>query len=93
MRYPPTCYVGRGNLRQETARYALAQYLTIDEVCTLLKLGKRTVYELCREGKLAGAAKVGNQWRVNRLQLDEWLAAGGDAAGRTNPATGTEGQS
>ena len=61
------------------ARDAVSEYLTIDEVCVLLKLGKRTVYDLCREGKLPGAAKIGNQWRVNRQQLDEWLAAGGAA--------------
>ena len=67
----------------------MSEYLTIDEVCALLKLGKRTVYDLCREGKLPGAAKIGNQWRVNRQQLDEWLAAGG-AAPRSKVAVGED---
>jgi excisionase family DNA binding protein len=56
----------------------LAEYLTIEEVCVLLKLGKRTVYELARTGRLPGAAKVGGQWRVNRETLTAWLEAGGE---------------
>lgn len=45
----------------------VAEYLTIREVCDLLKIGERTVYHLCRTGKLGGAAKVGNQWRVDEV--------------------------
>lgn len=54
--------------------------MTIDEVCDLLQLAKRTVYHLARTGRLPGAAKVGNQWRVNRAKLSEWLEAGGELA-------------
>ncbi len=57
----------------------MAEYLTIKEVCELLQIGERTVYQFCRTGKLRGAAKVGNQWRVHRPELESWLAAGGDA--------------
>ena len=56
----------------------LADFLTIKEVCALLRLGERTVYDLCRQGKLVGAAKVGGQWRVNRHKLMAWLEAGGE---------------
>ncbi len=55
-----------------------SEFLTIPEVAALLRVGRRTAYTLVREGKLAGAAKVGNQWRVNRLKLMAWLDAGGD---------------
>ena len=55
-----------------------ADFITIREVCELLKIAERTAYDLCRTGKLPGAAKVGNQWRVNRLTLMAWLEAGGD---------------
>ena len=58
---------------------ALAEYLTIREVCALLKIGERTIYQLCRTGKLGGAAKVGNQWRVDKTELLAWLRAGGAA--------------
>ena len=61
----------------------MAEYLTIKEVCELLKIGERTVYHLCRTGKLGGAAKVGNQWRVEKQELLAWLKAGGDAEFRT----------
>ena len=57
----------------------MSDFLTIKEVCDLLKIGERTAYDLCREGKLGGAAKVGNQWRVNREELMTWLKAGGAA--------------
>ena len=56
----------------------MAEYLTIKEVCELLKIGERTVYHLARAGRLPGAAKVGGQWRVNRAKLTDWLAAGGE---------------
>ena len=57
----------------------MPEYLTIKEVCELLKLGERTAYHLCRTGRLAGAAKVGSQWRVNSVLLAGWLAKGGQA--------------
>ena len=57
----------------------MTEFLTIPEVCELLKLSERTVYQLCRDGELGGAAKVGNQWRVNRAELLEWMKAGGAA--------------
>ena len=63
----------------------MSDFLTIKEVCDLLKIGERTAYDLCREGKLGGAAKVGNQWRVNRAELMTWLKAGGDAASEPPP--------
>ena len=53
--------------------------LNLSEVVKLLRLGRRTVYELARAGRLPGAAKVGGQWRFNRTTLEEWLDAGGEA--------------
>lgn len=55
-------------------------FLTIPEVAVLLRIAERTAYKLAREGKLVGAAKVGNQWRVHREELLAWLKAGGQAA-------------
>ena len=66
----------------------MAEYLTIKEVCELLQIGERTVYQLCRTGKLGGAAKVGNQWRVNREELLAWLKAGGAAQSPTGDDDG-----
>ena len=55
----------------------MPEYLTIPEVCELLRLGERTVYTMCRDKKLPGAVKVGNQWRVDREKLLAWLDRGG----------------
>lgn len=60
-------------------RKPVTDYLTTEEVCALLKLSDRTIYDLCRKGKLPGAAKVGGVWRVERSVLVAWLKAGGDA--------------
>jgi excisionase family DNA binding protein len=60
----------------------VGDWLTVQEVCGLFRLGERTVYEPCRTGQRAGAAKVGGQWRINRTKLTAWLGAGGEAGDR-----------
>ena len=55
----------------------MAQFLTLPEVCALLRIGERTAYELCRTGQLGGAVKVGGQWRVERQAFDKWVEQGG----------------
>ena len=47
-------------------------FLTIEEAAELLRISARSAYTLAREGRLAGAVKVGNQWRVDRLALMAW---------------------
>ena len=49
------------------------EILTIDEVATYLKAGKRTVYRLAASGKLPGF-KLGGTWRFRRGDLDQWIA-------------------
>ena len=66
------------------------QYLTIQEVCALLRLSERTIYRMCREGDLPGAAKVGGSWRVRRANLEAWLAAGGEAPASPQSPVGAE---
>ena len=53
----------------------MREYLTIPEVCDLLRLSERTVYTMCRAKKLPGAVKVGNQWCVERSKLIASLKA------------------
>lgn len=53
-----------------------AAFLTIPEVARLLRVGERTAYSLARAGELAGAVRVGNQWRVSRSALDRWAEVG-----------------
>ena len=58
----------------------MPEYLTIKDVASVLKLGERTVYDMLRGGRLPDAAKVGGKWRVDRVRLEEWMAAGGELA-------------
>ena len=59
------------------------EFLTIAEVSDLLKLGERTIYQLAREGRLGGVAKIGGQWRFEKAALLKWLEAGGEAPRRS----------
>lgn len=34
-------------------------FLALDEAAAILRIGKRTAYDLARKGQLAGATKVG----------------------------------
>ena len=49
------------------------EILTINEVASYLKAGKRTVYRLAASGKLP-AFKLGGTWRFRRGDLDQWIA-------------------
>jgi excisionase family DNA binding protein len=49
------------------------EILTIDEVATYLRAGKRTVYRLASNGKIP-AFKLGGTWRFRRAELDQWIA-------------------
>lgn len=57
----------------------MTEFITLKEVCDMLKLSDRMVYDLCRQGRLPGAAKVGGRWRVDRQKLLDWMAAGAEA--------------
>lgn len=57
-------------------------FLTLDEVASILRIGKRTAYELARTGRLGGAAKVGGSWRVLKEEFDKWVRGGGEAKKR-----------
>jgi excisionase family DNA binding protein len=59
-------------------RRILPDLLTLTEVADLLKLSDRTVYDMCRRGRLPGVSKVAGQWRIDRRKLLAWLDAGGE---------------
>ena len=47
-------------------------WLTLDELSAYLKIGRTSLYRMAREGEIP-ATKIGNQWRFNRGQIDEWM--------------------
>jgi len=63
------------------------EFLTIPEACEILRLGERTVYELCRQGRLGGAVKIGNQWRIEKSVFEQWVRQG---AGEVPPKPGAK---
>ena len=50
-----------------------ADILTLGEVATYLKAGKKTIYRLAQQGELPGF-KLGGTWRFRRVELDRWIA-------------------
>jgi excisionase family DNA binding protein len=50
----------------------LSQTLTVEEVAEFLKLSPVTVYRELVKRRLPGF-KVGNQWRVRKDILDDWI--------------------
>lgn len=49
------------------------EILTLEEVASYLKAGKRTVYRLAQQGGIP-AFKLGGSWRFRRSELDRWIA-------------------
>lgn len=55
------------------------KWLTIDELAGYLKMGRTKLYAMAQSGKVPGN-KIGNQWRFDREEIDQWIKSG-DAAG------------
>ncbi len=62
------------------------EIITIAEAASLLRISERTAYDLARDGKLAGAIKIGSQWRIDRGVLITWLKAEAVVPERTKGA-------
>jgi excisionase family DNA binding protein len=48
------------------------QWLTVDELAEYLKFGRTKIYSMAQRGEIP-VSKIGNQWRFNRAEIDEWL--------------------
>ena len=64
------------------------QILTIKEVAAILKLAEKTVYSMAQNGELP-AFKVRGQWRLRRVDFDQWVA---EQAGATKSAVSKKGR-
>lgn len=49
-------------------------FLTFEEVQDLLKLSRSKMYQMLQRGELP-AYKIGKQWRIEKSELEEWLAS------------------
>ena len=64
---------------------ALPEVMTVDEVAAYLRVNRRTVVNtLIRPGKLM-VTKVGPQWRITRVALQEFLAKREAVGGTAHP--------
>jgi len=50
----------------------MAELMTLEEVAQYLRVTKKTIYRLLKQGKIP-ATKVNQQWRFNSASIDEWL--------------------
>jgi excisionase family DNA binding protein len=50
--------------------------LTVDELATLLRLERKTVYAAIRRGEIPGARRIGSTLRISRDSVLAWLAQG-----------------
>jgi len=48
------------------------KWLTIEELAEYLKMGRTKLYRMAQEGDIP-ASKVGNQWRFDREEIDQWM--------------------
>jgi excisionase family DNA binding protein len=48
------------------------QVMTIEEMCSYLRIPKSSLYKLAQEGKIP-CQKVGRHWRFRKASIDIWL--------------------
>ena len=48
--------------------------LTVEEAKAILKVSKKTLYSLIKNGKI-NAVKVGRGWRILRISIEDFLTA------------------
>jgi excisionase family DNA binding protein len=50
----------------------MAKLMTVKEAAVYLRVGKKTIYRLLKQGKIP-ATRIGQQWRFSKVLIDEWL--------------------
>jgi len=48
------------------------EYLTLEEVASLLKVSKRTIYRMVKRKELP-AFKIGESWRVSKREFEKMI--------------------
>jgi excisionase family DNA binding protein len=59
------------------------KWLTIDELADYLKMGRTKLYRMAQKADIP-ASKIGNQWRFDREEIDEWMKSQRPAAASRN---------
>lgn len=58
------------------------EVLTVAEVAKLLRFNVKYMYELLSQGKIPGARRVGQSWRIHRATVLAWLSSDQQAGSR-----------
>jgi excisionase family DNA binding protein len=53
------------------AERTAGKVLTVDEVCSYLRVHRSTIYRLLKKGQIPGF-KIGSDWRFNVEAIDRW---------------------
>jgi PTS system nitrogen regulatory IIA component len=54
----------------------MADLMTVRQAAEYLQLHEETITLKARRGELP-AAKIGRQWRLRKVDLDDWISRGG----------------
>jgi excisionase family DNA binding protein len=65
------------------------ELLTLDEAAIYLRVHRRTMGRLLREGRVPGT-KIGRQWRIRRTDLDALMATTSRGSSPNGTPNGTE---
>lgn len=66
-----------------TGSQILTEVLTADEVASLLRVNRKTVYTAFKIGEIPGGRRIGGTIRFSRARLLQWLADGQERAPRS----------
>ena len=51
----------------------MPEVMTPDQTQTILQISRATFFRWVADGKMPGAVKIGDSWRVNRDQLRDYI--------------------
>lgn len=69
----------------ESVREAIGEpaVLTADEVASLLRVNRKTVYTAFKQGQIPGGRRIGGTIRFSRTRVLEWLSNGQEHVSRS----------
>ena len=50
------------------------EVITVDELASRCRIGRRQAYQLVRDGVVPGVIRLGKSIRISRQAVDRWLA-------------------
>lgn len=73
----------QGGRQHEEETDPESSVLNVDELATLLRVNRKTVYDALSRGQIPGAIRIGGRYRILRNAVLDWLADGQGRASRS----------